>query len=117
MNIQTAQPNLQQVNVGNLERRLSVVGGLFTLVYLLSRRPKIRVGLPLFLEAGYMLYRGITGHCMVYEAIGLDHAADRNHSWRPDQQRTGLVDPVEVASEDSFPASDPPGWVSSGRIE
>jgi hypothetical protein len=114
MDIQMTRPHFQQVNVGAAERRLSLVGGIFTLVYLLVRRPNIKVSLPLLLEAGYMLYRGATGHCMVYQVMDINRATDRLVDERqPDRQ----IDPVEVSSEDSFPASDPPGWVSSSRIE
>jgi hypothetical protein len=114
MDIQMARPHFQQVNVGAVERRLSLVGGLFTLAYLLARRPRITISLPLLLEAGYMMYRGATGHCMVYQVMDINHATDRPTGERQPDRR---LDPVELASEDSFPASDPPGWVSSSRIE
>jgi len=117
MDRQITRTDFQRVvNVGPLERRLSLVGGLFTLVYLLARRPNIKVGLPLALEAGYMMYRGATGHCVVYHVLDIDHAKKGRRS-KTERQPDRRIDPVEVASEDSFPASDPPGWVSSGRSE
>jgi uncharacterized membrane protein len=72
MEIQVRQPVSQRVNVGKLERGLSLAGGLALLAYSLTHRT--RIGLPLGLDAGYLIYRGATGHCVIYETLGVNHA-------------------------------------------
>jgi hypothetical protein len=52
-----------------------------------------------------LIARGLTGHCPLYRALGVDTA--RLGHWRTDAAES---DPVQCASEDSFPASDPPSW-------
>lgn len=71
------QPVSSRVNVGPWERGASVVGGLSLLAYVLSRRP--RLSLPLALDAGYMLYRGATGHCVMYQMLGIERAGFNGH--------------------------------------
>src|SRR5215471_18620365 len=63
-----------QVNVGSAERSASVAAGAILAVLGISRR-----SLPGMLVAGLggmMLYRGATGHCHLYDAMGIDTAAD-----------------------------------------
>jgi uncharacterized membrane protein len=76
MEMQMERPAKRRVNVGPGERKASVAAGVAMLAYLLSRRPDIKVGLPMGLEAGYMLYRGATGHCMIYQMMEIDRADD-----------------------------------------
>ncbi|HEY9527466.1 MAG TPA: SRPBCC family protein, partial [Anaerolineales bacterium] len=47
------------------------------LAYTLSRRP--RLGLPLGLDAGYMIYRGTTGHCVFYQMLGINRGEANGH--------------------------------------
>jgi uncharacterized membrane protein len=47
------------------------------MAYTLTRRPKL--GLPLGLEAGYMVYRGATGHCVFYQMMGINRAEANGH--------------------------------------
>ena len=76
MDMQLEQPAMSRVNVGPAERRMSLATGIGMLAYLVARRPDVKLALPLGLEAGYMLYRGATGHCYVYEMLDINRAAD-----------------------------------------
>lgn len=66
-------PGERNVNVGALERRLSTIGGGALVLYGLSRRSL--GGLLLALAGGNLVYRGTTGHCTVYNALGVSTAA------------------------------------------
>ena len=76
MDMQIQRPMARRVNVGSKERGVSMATGLAMLAYLLRRRPDPRMGIPLGLEAGYMLYRGATGHCVVYGLMDINRADD-----------------------------------------
>jgi len=52
---QMDQPALRRINVGPVERRVSIATGLAMLSYLIRKRPNMLIGLPMGLEAGYML--------------------------------------------------------------
>src|SRR5690625_3940119 len=53
-------------NLGTTERVLSLMGGSYMLYDALARRRKSLVEA---VAAGYLLYRGATGYCPMYEAI------------------------------------------------
>jgi len=76
MDIQMERPTLRRVNVGTTERRVSLATGFAMLSYLVRKRPNVMVGLPLGLEAGYLLYRGATGHCVIYQMMDIDRSED-----------------------------------------
>ena len=63
-----------RLNVNGAERVLSVVGGTALAVYGARRRDWLG-NLFALLGAG-LVQRGATGHCAVYEAMGVDTAAD-----------------------------------------
>ncbi|MDQ2692625.1 MAG: DUF2892 domain-containing protein, partial [Chloroflexota bacterium] len=66
-----------RVNVGAVERGLSLASGMALLAYTLTRRRKM--SLPLGLEAGYMVYRGATGHCVFYQMLGINRVQANGH--------------------------------------
>lgn len=73
------QPPIQKrVNVGMGERGVSLAAGLAGMVYLLSRRPGWKIGLPIALDAGYMIYRGATGHCLLYQMLEINRSEEGN---------------------------------------
>ena len=62
------------INMSEMERTLSVVGGTALALVGLSRISKTS----LILLAGglYAVYRGVNGHCHVYEQLGIDHGGE-----------------------------------------
>jgi uncharacterized membrane protein len=62
----TSFKNLE-VNVGAQERIVSVVSGSVLLYNSLTKKPK---SIPRALLAGFMIFRGATGHCPAYKLIG-----------------------------------------------
>jgi uncharacterized membrane protein len=62
--------NTQELNVSNPERWLSVVAGSAVAAYGLTRRSLS--GLVLAGLGGALMWRGASGHCAVYEALGLN---------------------------------------------
>lgn len=94
--------NRGNVNVGKVERWASVLGGAALAAYALKRRSRGR-GSALGLAAlgAPLLWRGATGHCSVYERLGIDrtsglqqtglqHAGDQF-----DQERTKPLTDIE----------------------
>ena len=74
-----AEAKLTRVNVGDAERQASVIGGsMLALVGVLRGSLS---GLVLVALGGALVYRGITGHCHMYEAMG--------HSTADQSQSTG----------------------------
>jgi uncharacterized membrane protein len=58
-------------NVGDLERLASAVGGGALAIYSLSA---LRERLPLALLGGYLIYRGASGSCALYQGLGVSTA-------------------------------------------
>ena len=59
-------------NVAKFEREMSIVGGAFLLLFGLSR--KTAFGATVAAAGGGLLYRGATGYCPVYDALGVNTA-------------------------------------------
>jgi uncharacterized membrane protein len=79
MEMEMQRPVSSRVNIGRVERGLSLAAGLALLAYTVTRRPKAEVGVPLGLNAGYMIYRGATGHCVAYQMLGIDRSEENGH--------------------------------------
>lgn len=87
------------INVASTERWAFAIGGGALAVYGLTRRSK--GGLLLSALGAGMLYRGTTGHCNVYEALGVSTATSREGESRSDVAR-------DVHMEKSITINKPP---------
>jgi uncharacterized membrane protein len=65
-------------NVGPAERALSAASGAGLVLLALTRVSKLTF--PLALGGGYLLYRGASGHCFVYEALDIKRMGTNGHS-------------------------------------
>ena len=68
------------INVGDSERTISAVAGGLALLYGLSK-----LSLPTVvasLAGGALLYRGLTGHCSLYQALEMSTAGDGDEKMR-----------------------------------
>jgi uncharacterized membrane protein len=76
--IQTAanRENMSNVNVGTTERYLSILGGL-GMMYAAMRRRDWR-SFAMAFAGSEMIYRGATGHCYVYDKLGVSTAVKTN---------------------------------------
>jgi uncharacterized membrane protein len=134
MDIEMQRPTSSRVNVGPMERGLSLATGLALLAYTVARRPKL--SLPLGLDAGYMIYRGATGHCVFYQMLGINRAEANGHEgirvekavtvnrpreelyqvWRNFENLPGFMEHLEsVRVED--PESGRSHWVAKGPLD
>ena len=97
-------PSPSEMNVGTAERIGSTLAGAALVVRALMHPTIGRIALAV--GGAALVQRGLTGHCSLYRALGIDTADGGHHAPR---NAVG-DDPVVCASEDSFPASDPPSW-------
>ena len=88
--VANALPANGPVNVGNIERWLSLLGGGLLALYTLRRSLGSVV---LLCGAGALLYRGLKGQCPLYQIMGLSTIA---HDPRP-------ASPRSVAGSDEQP--------------
>ncbi len=111
------------INVGHTERLVSLVGG--GLLAVLGLRRANTAGAALALAGGALVARGLTGYCPVKSLIaGWDHhdrralpAQDVEEGRNRFSRHPGDIyhsdvdeEPVDEASKQSFPASDPPSF-------
>ena len=61
-----------QVNVGRIERWLSLIAGGALIAYAIKRRGS--ASQPAALAGAALMHRGATGHCYAYQALGITHA-------------------------------------------
>ena len=86
------------MNVGTFERIGSTLMGMALISRALGRPSLGRLALAI--GGAALLQRGLTGHCAAYQRLGFSTTLREE----PD------FDTVSRASDDSFPASDPPSW-------
>jgi uncharacterized membrane protein len=72
--LQHQQCQIHGKNVGTIERWGSVIGGAALTAYGLKRRSL--GGVALALLGGGLVYRGMTGYCQLYQALGSNNARD-----------------------------------------
>ena len=99
------QANSLRENVSPNERLISMVAGVAIATQVL-RRGSLGTLLGSLLATG-LIYRSITGHCHMKEVLeqsGLMPLEGSQEDWR-----TGHRD-IDMESDQSFPASDPPSW-------
>ncbi len=108
------------VNVGETERMASaLVGGVLAVGGL--RHLGSVSGLLMLAAGGGLLYRSLTGHCALYQQLGVNTSERQTSVPRAEnhlepQSGTGFrddFDEVDEASYESFPASDPPAYSSA----
>ena len=75
-------------NVGNVERLLSLAGG--TALALAGRQKRDGGGLLLALAGAGLMFRGATGYCGCYQALGISTACQADNSVIPAQQGVKL---------------------------
>jgi uncharacterized membrane protein len=62
-------PPMAQKNLGDTERLISMVGGGLMAGLGISRRTPLGVGIAIL--GGMLMHRGSTGHCAIYEKLGM----------------------------------------------
>ena len=67
-----------EINVGPMERRLSILGGIGLLLFAL-RRHKL-AGLLLAASGGLLLYRGVTGKSMTYQLMNISRGGQNGRN-------------------------------------
>lgn len=89
------------VNVGKMERWASVLGGAALAAFALRRRSKGAMGLAL--AGAPLLWRGATGHCSVYQKLGID----RVHGNTAGDVLSSRTSPTNVSSLEPARTTEP----------
>ncbi len=108
----------QNTNLSDVERAVSAGLGVVFVQRALARRGwnGLPLGRLLLGAAGAeLIRRGVSGYCLATDLLGRPSRPLRTTRRAP--RWLGApgteTDPVDRDAADSFPASDPPGWVSS----
>ena len=80
------QGDHSQVNVGDYERHASLIGGTVLAICGLMRGSLS--GLALAAIGGALVWRGYSGHCEVYQALGHNSAEQQSDSHRADEPKS-----------------------------
>ena len=102
-------PGSLPANIGREERLGTLATGLLMVLFSLWRRS---LGSIILLPVGlYMIYRSVSGHCYIYEYLGISTLGTRE-PMAEEVPPTGVGPEDEVAesSWESFPTSDAPAW-------
>jgi len=95
------QADHPQVNVGDHERQASLIGGAVLAICGLLRGSSSGLGLAAI--GGMLLWRGYSGHCAMYQAIGhssAEHQSDSHARQEPSRE------PPLLAGQESHAAGD-----------
>ncbi|GAB7025511.1 SRPBCC family protein [Geotalea toluenoxydans] len=92
------QHGKERINVGRNERTASMIGGAALAVSGLTKLAHKRIlpGMALMAAGGMFLYRGKTGHCNLFEAMGVDTAGTDDKGLNVEKVLTINRSPQEV---------------------